>query len=141
METIAKLKFLIGFYLAVLFFLLLCVVSTPLIIRHGLSLSSKFIIEEETFESTLIIVLFVWLERRRRRPVGFYCALLPLLYAPVRFFLDFLRAPPLEGGDVRYGGLTPAQWSSVLMLGIGFAVWQWGVKPRTAESEPSDAGP
>ena len=58
METIAKLKFLIGFYLAVLFFLLLCVVSTPLIIRHGLSLSSKFIIEEETFESTLIIVLF-----------------------------------------------------------------------------------
>lgn len=102
--------------------------------RHDLGLY-------EVIFSALIIVLFVWLERRRRRPIGFYCVLLPVLYAPVRFFLDFLRAPPLEGGDARYGGLTPAQWSSVLMLGIGFAVWQWGVKSHTADGEQADAGP
>ena len=61
--------------------------------------------------------------------------LLPLVYAPVRFFLDFLRAAPLEGGDVRYAGLTPAQWSSVAMVGVGLAVWQLGVKPRMAAGE------
>ena len=68
----------------------------------------------------------LWLEHRKRRPVGFYCVTLPLLYAPVRFFLDFLRATPLEGGDVRYGGLTPAQWSSILMV----VPWPGGLAAR-----------
>jgi phosphatidylglycerol:prolipoprotein diacylglycerol transferase len=98
--------------------------------RHDLGLY-------EVIFSLFIIALFVWLERRRRRPVGFYCVLLPLLYAPIRFFLDFLRAPPLEGGDVRYAGLTPAQWSSLVMVAIGWAVWQFGVKPRMAQERPS----
>lgn len=102
--------------------------------RHDLGLY-------EVIFSLLIIALFLWLERRRRRPAGFYCVLLPLLYAPVRFFLDFLRAPPLEGGDVRYGGLTPAQWSSVLMVCIGLAVSQLGVKPRMAQSRADDTEP
>lgn len=98
--------------------------------RHDLGLY-------EVIFTLLIIALFVWLERRRRRPVGFYCVLLPLLYAPVRFFLDFLRAPPLEGGDVRYAGLTPAQWSSLLMVAVGWAVWQFGVKPRKVQERPN----
>ncbi|MBW2210643.1 MAG: prolipoprotein diacylglyceryl transferase [Deltaproteobacteria bacterium] len=93
----------------------------------------------EVLCSAAIIALFIWLERRSRRPVGFYCVLLPLVYAPVRFLLDFLRAAPLEGGDVRYVGLTPAQWSSIAMVGIGVAVWQFGVKPRMAEGEPESA--
>jgi phosphatidylglycerol:prolipoprotein diacylglycerol transferase len=100
--------------------------------RHDLGLY-------ELIYSALIIALFLWLERRSRRPVGFYCVLLPLAYAPVRFFLDFLRAAPLEGGDVRYAGLTPAQWSSFIMVGIGIAVWQFAVKPRMAEGEPRGA--
>ncbi len=83
--------------------------------RHDLGLY-------EVLYSLLIIGLFVFLEHRRRRPVGFYCVLLPLVYAPVRFFLDFLRAAPLEGGDIRYGGLTPAQWSSIAMVCIGLAI-------------------
>jgi hypothetical protein len=58
MATIEKLKFLIGFYLAVLIFLLLCVTATPLLIRHGISLTAKFIIEEETLETLLIAALF-----------------------------------------------------------------------------------
>jgi phosphatidylglycerol:prolipoprotein diacylglycerol transferase len=100
--------------------------------RHDLGLY-------EVLYSLLIIGLFVWLERRKQRPVGFYCALLPIAYAPVRFFLDFLRAPPLEGGDVRYAGLTPAQWASIVMVGIGIAVWQLGVKPRMASTNPQPA--
>ncbi len=100
--------------------------------RHDLGLY-------EVIYSALIIGLFVWLEHRKRRPVGFYCVLLPLLYAPVRFFLDFLRAAPLEGGDVRYGGLTPAQWSSFAMVCVGLAVWQFAVKPRMLSGESQSA--
>ena len=54
-----------------------------------------------------------------------------------RLFLDFLRATPLEGGDVRYGGLTPAQWASILMVGVGLAVWQLAVKPHNAKTAAS----
>jgi phosphatidylglycerol:prolipoprotein diacylglycerol transferase len=93
--------------------------------RHDLGLY-------EVLYTLVIIALFFGLERRKRRPVGFYCVLLPIVYAPVRFFLDFLRATPLEGGDVRYGGLTPAQWASILMVGVGLAVWQFAVKPYAA---------
>jgi len=95
--------------------------------RHDLGLY-------EVLYSLLIIGLFLFLEHRKRRPVGFYCVLLPIAYAPVRFFLDFLRAAPLEGGDVRYGGLTPAQWASILMVGVGLAVWQFAVKPHNAKA-------
>jgi phosphatidylglycerol:prolipoprotein diacylglycerol transferase len=101
--------------------------------RHDLGLY-------EMIYSALIIVLFVGLEHRSRRSVGFYCVLLPLVYAPVRFFLDFLRATPLEGGDVRYAGLTPAQWSSILMVCVGLAVWQFAVKPYEAEHEAGSVG-
>lgn len=100
--------------------------------RHDLGLY-------EVIYSALIIALFIGLEHRKRRPVGFYCALLPLVYAPVRFFLDFLRAAPLEGGDVRYAGLTPAQWSSIAMVCVGLAVWQLGVKPRMNAGKPQSA--
>jgi phosphatidylglycerol:prolipoprotein diacylglycerol transferase len=109
--------------------------SPPYVARHDLGLY-------EVIYSAGIMALFLWLEHRQRRPTGFYCVLLPLVYAPVRFFLDFLRATPLEGGDVRYAGLTPAQWSSIAMVGVGLAVWHFGVKPRMAEndSEPQHAG-
>jgi phosphatidylglycerol:prolipoprotein diacylglycerol transferase len=108
--------------------------SPPFVARHDLGFY-------EVIYSAAIMGLFLWLEHRRRRPTGFYCVLLPLVYAPVRFFLDFLRATPLEGGDVRYAGLTPAQWSSIAMVGVGLAVWHFAVKPRMAEShrEPQNA--
>lgn len=106
--------------------------SPPFEARHDLGFY-------EVLFSLLIIALFVGLEHRKRRPVGFYCVLLPLVYAPVRFFLDFLRATPLEGGDVRNAGLTPAQWSSIAMVCVGLAVWQFAVKPRAAAGESQNA--
>ncbi len=65
----------------------------------------------------VIVALFFFLSSRlgqltRRRP-GFYIYLLPLVYAPVRFSLDFLRTT-----DKLYFGLTPAQY-----LSLGFFVW------------------
>jgi phosphatidylglycerol:prolipoprotein diacylglycerol transferase len=59
---------------------------------------------------------------RRPRPPGFFLGLIMLVYAPVRFALDFLRAHPgeLNGADPRYLQLTPAQWASFLMVAAGF---------------------
>ena len=58
METDNKLKYLIAAYFAVLIFLLLSVIAMPLVIRHGFPITHKFIIEEETLETALIVLLF-----------------------------------------------------------------------------------
>ncbi len=97
--------------------------------RHDLGLY-------EALYALAIMALFLWLARKRRTP-GFYLALLPLLYAPVRFCLDFLRVAPQQGGDVRNAGLTPAQWASIAMLLIGVAMARHLVRSaRALASDP-----
>jgi hypothetical protein len=39
----------------------------------------------------------------------------------VRFGLDFLRNQDLSNADVRWAGLTPAQWGMIAMFGAG--IW------------------
>ncbi|MGB8330083.1 MAG: prolipoprotein diacylglyceryl transferase family protein [Polyangiales bacterium] len=78
-----------------------------------------------------IAVTFLVLSRKPRKP-GFYVGWLPVLYAPCRFLLDFLRAPVSEGGDIRYAGLTPAQYGSVLLLVAGALVLRRVAKNHTA---------
>jgi phosphatidylglycerol---prolipoprotein diacylglyceryl transferase len=65
--------------------------------------------------------LILWLAfRPRKRPnTGFLIVLTALLYAPVRFGLDFLRP---EETDPRYFGLTFAQWASILVFGVAVYV-------------------
>jgi len=75
----------------------------------------------EVIWSAAVIALFLVLGQKRRKR-GFYMALLPLLYAPLRFFLDFLREVPANGGDVRYAGLTPGQYASIAFTLVGIAV-------------------
>jgi phosphatidylglycerol:prolipoprotein diacylglycerol transferase len=53
---------------------------------------------------------------RKPRPDGFMFTLVPVIYAPVRFFLDFLRATDFGKVDPRYLGLTAAQWLCIVML-------------------------
>jgi phosphatidylglycerol:prolipoprotein diacylglycerol transferase len=67
--------------------------------------------------------LYAW-HKKPQRPLGFYTGWMCVAYAPVRFFLDFLRVgegDPLvgNGGDPRYGGLTPAQWACFGLLALG----------------------
>ena len=63
-----------------------------------------------------VCALVIWLAfRGRRRPAGFLAALTGLLYASVRFFLEFLR---LEKTDRLVAGLTPAQWCSIAVVAI-----------------------
>jgi hypothetical protein len=59
MQIVQKLKILIGFYLSVLVILMLSVVAMPLLVRHSLTLTSQFVIEEERLETLLIAILFV----------------------------------------------------------------------------------
>ena len=62
-------------------------------------------------------ILILWLAFRHvKRPnAGLLIVLTGLLYAPVRFGLDFLRP---EETDPRYFGLTFAQWASIVAFGV-----------------------
>lgn len=78
----------------------------------------------EVLFSLAVIPLFLWLGRKHTRP-GLYMGLLPTLYGPVRFALDFLRIKPEEFGeeaDPRTFGLTPGHYGSVLLFLVGVAV-------------------
>jgi phosphatidylglycerol---prolipoprotein diacylglyceryl transferase len=62
-----------------------------------------------------IAVLWLAFRPSKRMPAGYITALTGVLYAPVRFFLDYLRP---EDTDPRYLSLTFAQWSSILAFAI-----------------------
>ncbi len=62
-----------------------------------------------------IVVLWLAFRPSKRTPAGFVSVLTAMLYAPVRFFLDYLRP---EDTDPRYFGMTFAQWSSILVFGV-----------------------
>ncbi|MCB9709430.1 MAG: prolipoprotein diacylglyceryl transferase [Myxococcales bacterium] len=84
--------------------------------RHDLGLY-------EALWAIATVGVFTWLDRKPR-PTGFYFALLPMMYAPVRFFLDFLRLRPEQApgrGDIRYLDLTPGQWASIGLFLV--SVW------------------
>jgi phosphatidylglycerol---prolipoprotein diacylglyceryl transferase len=85
-----------------------------------------------------LLVVFLRLQRRPR-PWGFYAGSMCTYYAPLRFLLDFLRAPQNESpgpfgvmGDARYGGLTPAQWACIPLFALGLYVYR---RSRAAGSE------
>lgn len=53
---------------------------------------------------------------------GALLALVALLYGSCRFALDFLRARDLPYSDMRYLGLTPAQYGALLL--VAFGAWK-----------------
>lgn len=65
------------------------------------------------------LLLWIAFNPKRRMPAGFIAVLAGILYAPVRFFLDYLRP---ESSDPRHLGLTFAQWASLLAFGVAAAV-------------------
>lgn len=68
-----------------------------------------------------LFVFFPVIQLLRRKPTqpGAYVVALSLMYAPCRFLLDFLRISNVPGADLRYWGLTPAQFSSMAFFGLG----------------------
>jgi phosphatidylglycerol---prolipoprotein diacylglyceryl transferase len=96
----------------------------------------------------LAVAFLVLWRRKPVRPLGFYTGWMCVAYAPVRFFLDFLRVTEgkgaLNGGDPRYGGLTPAQWAcfGLFVMGLWFVrMSRRGEKdgPTPPAGEPSAA--
>lgn len=91
----------------------------PTATRHDLGLY-------EVIWSALVMLLFLWLDRKPR-PTGFFTSWIIILYAPVRFGLDFLRE-----ADRSYLGLTPGHYSSIVSLGLGFFfLWLTYKRPIT----------
>ena len=78
------------------------------------------------------IPVFLHLDRKPRPP-GFWAVAFVAVYAPVRFFLDFLRV-----ADPTYAGLTPAQWAILLVLlgGVG-----WVASGRSFLATPKAGAP
>jgi phosphatidylglycerol:prolipoprotein diacylglycerol transferase len=73
---------------------------------------------ELLFTIVMTVVLFRY--AKKTRPPGHVIGLAALMYAPVRFGLDFLRATDYGSHpDQRYAGLTPAQWACLATLVLG----------------------
>jgi len=77
-----------------------------------------------------------WLHARKPKPKpGMYMGVAAILYAPVRFGLDFLRTQEGHAADPRYGGLTAAQWSCFLLIAVGI----WLVMLPNRSNKPARA--
>lgn len=100
-----------------------------------------------------VLVVFTLIAASKPRRRGFFLWTLPLLYAPMRFMLDFLRVEPntvIQGvGDVRYFGLTPAHYTSMALFALGIYLWfrlrnmpveEWKGVERKAEAPPATSG-
>ncbi|HVP69074.1 MAG TPA: prolipoprotein diacylglyceryl transferase family protein [Anaeromyxobacteraceae bacterium] len=88
--------------------------------RHDLGLYDALVL--------LALSFLLWTLWRRRRLEGRLLAVLALGYGVSRFLLDFLRARDLPYVDARYLGLTPAQYTSVLL--VAWALYRLAFRPH-----------
>lgn len=97
-----------------------------------------------------VVALFFWLGRKDRVP-GYFLGLFGIVYAPLRFVLDFLRNADLEHQDARYFGLTPAQYGMIVLFLVAIAFfarldhrgWKGAdlSAPRAPEPPPAPSSP
>ena len=88
----------------------------------------------------LTIVFFIW--GRKPRFPGFFMSIMCVVYGLARFGFDFLRASDLSYVDSRYFGLTPAQYGSLFLVGLGIFIFllQRNKPPHVVENPaPSKA--
>ena len=86
----------------------------------------------------LLAVLHFSLRKKRLRHSTF-AMIFCFGYAPVRFGLDFLRSTDLKGSDIRFGGLTPAQYGSIIFLLCGVVLFlRRHREARYFEESPAD---
>jgi phosphatidylglycerol:prolipoprotein diacylglycerol transferase len=79
---------------------------------------------------TVVLAAAVALTWHKRLPTGTYVAVTTLAYAPARFAMDFLRIRGSEGADLRYSGLTPAQWACIALFAYGIYTLTTVLVPR-----------
>ncbi len=91
--------------------------GAPFELIHGPELRFDLGLLEWMF--TVVLAFAFFLTWKRRLPVGSYCVVTALCYAPVRFVLDFFRLTVGAESDPRYGGLTPGQWAAIAAFLFG----------------------
>ncbi len=103
-------------------------------IRHDLGLYESLF--------TIVISAVFWACRNRPWKPGSFAVLWTVMYAPVRFFMDFLRNTDLKNADVRWGALTPAQWGCIVMAIGGASLYAWlrEQPPVTVATDGDDPG-
>lgn len=98
---------------------------------------------EFLYLAAVVVPVTLTLARRERRQgrggrhrPGTFLAAFIALYMPVRFGLDFLRV-----SDVRYAGLTPAQWAALVALGaLPLVVRRTRALPLREYAPPTEDG-
>lgn len=65
-----------------------------------------------------IAIATMWFARKPRPP-GAIIGFVSVIYAPIRFPLDALRATDIINADARYLGFTPGQWLSIALFILG----------------------
>tara|TARA_R110002096_G_scaffold423452_2_gene630657 strand:- start:65778 stop:66761 length:984 start_codon:yes stop_codon:yes gene_type:complete len=103
--------------------------KTANVIVHDLGLYEVFIC------SALFIILMLIRKFWKTRPPGVMIAVAALYYAPIRFFLDFLR---FSDSDPKYFGLTPAQIMCIFTVIGGFMTIRAMRDPKNASLMETD---
>ncbi len=95
--------------------------------RHDLGLY------EAIWTAGIAVLFYMW----RNKPVrpGFFLGLFSATYAPIRFFMDFLRNTDMEGADVRWAGLTPAQYGMIVLTLVGVVLVRNNARAWSASEE------
>ncbi len=88
---------------------------------------------------TVVLAACFALTWRKRLWTGTYVVVVCLAYGPVRFAMDFLRIRDEEGADLRYAGLTPAQWGCVALVVFGLALLAYVRRLKKRGIDPADA--
>ncbi|MBN1961158.1 MAG: prolipoprotein diacylglyceryl transferase [Deltaproteobacteria bacterium] len=103
-------------------------VAFPDGVRHDLGLY-------ELIFTVLILAPALFIVSRRRWRTGTLAGVWLILYGPIRFILDFLRADDFGFVDARYFNLTPAQYACLVMIIAGVLllamshIHKWPMQP------------
>lgn len=60
--------------------------------------------------------------RNKKIPPGYFTSGLFIYYGLLRLILDFFRATDIVSADTRYFGLTPGQYSGILLVVVGLSL-------------------
>ncbi len=101
----------------------------PTNLPWGIHLHGAYRHEPALYEAIWILLvvlgLYLWEKKKKFKTINEIIFPLSLiLYSFGRFWIDFLRADPIEGGDDRFWGLTVAQWISIVV--VSGSVWMIG---------------
>ena len=90
-------------------------------------------LEMAFLEILYMIPLAVWfyMVRKKQKPAGWFLYILFVYYGILRFVLDFFRAIDIAHADVRYFGLTPAQYFALLLVFFGAVYFRKSKKQKS----------